>query len=83
MRRGLGWNKKDPELGKLEIEARIFGDKLTFHRQRARFEEWEEFKPTEEDWDVANMHALNKFNRGKLQERHLKVFQARGRKGIN
>ena len=80
MRRAIGWNKKDPELGKLKIEARIFGDKLTFHRQAARFEQWEEFQPDEDDWDKANEHAMNKFRRGKLQERHLKLFQARGRK---
>ncbi|MBT7866369.1 MAG: hypothetical protein HN763_08445, partial [Opitutales bacterium] len=52
MARPIGWNKRDPELGKLKIEARFFGDKLTFLRQAGRFEEWEEFIPDEEDWDI-------------------------------
>ena len=81
MPRAIGWIKKDPELGKLKIEARIFGNKLTFHRQSARFENWEEFTPDAEDWDTINELAANKFQRGKVQAQHLKVIQARGRKG--
>lgn len=80
MPRAIGWIKKDPELGKLKIEARIFGNKLTFYRQAARFEQWEEFTPSQEDWDKINELAENKFQRGKVQEMHLKVIQARGRK---
>ena len=80
MPRAIGWIKKDPELGKLKIEARIFGNKLTFHRQSGRFENWEEFTPNEEDWNKVNELASNKFQRGKVQAMHLKVIQARGRK---
>lgn len=80
MPRPIGWIKKDPELGKLKIEARIFGNKLTFYRQSARFENWEEFTPNAEDWDTINELAVNKFQRGKVQAQHLKVIQARGRK---
>lgn len=80
MPRPIGWIKKDPELGKLKIEARIFGNKLAFFRQPARFESWEEFTPNDEDWEKINELALNKFQRGKVQEQHLKLIQARGRK---
>lgn len=80
MPRPIGWNKRDPELGKLKIEARIFGSKLTFYRQAGRFEQWEEFTPKEEDWDTVNELAANKFQRGKVQAQHLKIIQARGRK---
>lgn len=80
MPRPIGWIKRDPELGKLKIEARIFGNKLTFYRQSGRFENWEEFVPTNDDWDTLNELATNKFQRGKVQAQHLKVIQARGRK---
>ncbi|MDQ8180068.1 hypothetical protein [Pelagicoccus sp. SDUM812005] len=80
MPRPIGWNKRDPELGKLKIEARIYGNKLTFHRQAGRFEQWEEFTPDEEDWDTINELAANKAQRGKVQAQHLKIIQARGRK---
>ncbi len=80
MPRPIGWNKRDPELGKLKIEGRIHGNKLTFYRQAGRFEQWEEFTPEPEDWDMINEHASNKAQRGKIQPMHLKIIQARGRK---
>ena len=80
MPRPIGWNTKDPERGKLKIEARIFGNKLTFYRQAGRFENWEAFTPTNEDWDKVIQLAENKFQRGKVQSQHLKLIQARGRK---
>lgn len=80
MPRPIGWNKRDPELGKLKIEARIFGSQLTFHRQSGRFEPWETFTPTEEDWDQLIELAENKFQRGKVQEKHMRIIRARGEK---
>lgn len=80
MPRPIGWTKKDPELGKLKIEARFFGPKLTFHRQAGRFEAWEAFTPNEEDWDRLNELAENKFRRGKVQEKQMRIIQARGEK---
>lgn len=80
MPRQIGWIKKDEELGKLKIEARIHGGQLTFHRQAGRFELFEKFTPDQEDWDMVNKLAANKFQRGKVQPQHLKLIQARGRK---
>ncbi|MDE0768645.1 MAG: hypothetical protein OSB19_09660 [Opitutaceae bacterium] len=80
MARPIGWNKRDPELGKLKIEARFFGDKLTLYRQLSRFEEWETFTPDEEDWDILTKLAENKFNRGKVKKKHMQVILARGDK---
>jgi len=80
MARPIGWNKRDPELGKLKIEARFFGDKLTLYRQLSCFEEWETFTPDEEDWDILTKLAENKFNRGKVKKKHMQVILARGDK---
>ncbi|HCR28490.1 MAG TPA: hypothetical protein DIV79_00545 [Opitutae bacterium] len=80
MPRPIGWTKKDPDLGKLKIEARFFGSKLTFHRQNGRFEPWEIFTPDNEDWDTLNELAENKFRRGKVQEKQMRIIQARGEK---
>ncbi len=80
MPRPIGWTKKDPELGKLKIEARFFGPQLTFHRQAGRFESWETFTPDEEDWDRLNELAENKYRRGKVQEKQMRIIQARGEK---
>ncbi len=78
MPRPIGWIKRDPELGKLKIEARFFGPALTFHRQAGRFEQWETFTPDEEDWDKLVELAENKFQRGKLKQAQLRIIQARG-----
>jgi hypothetical protein len=80
MPRPIGWTKKDPELGKLKIEARFFGPQLTFHRQAGRFESWETFTPDEEDWDRLNELAENKYRRGKVQEKQMRIIKARGEK---
>lgn len=80
MPRPIGWIKRDPELGKLKIEARFFGSQLTFHRQSERFAAWEEFEPSEEDWDQLNELAENKAQRGKVSAKHLRLVRLRGRK---
>lgn len=80
MPRPIGWNKRDPELGKLKIEARFFGPTLTFHRQVGRFEQWETFTPSEEDWDKLTELAENKFQRGKVQKKQMQIIRARGDK---
>jgi hypothetical protein len=80
MPRPIGWTKKDPELGKLKIEARFFGPQLTFHRKAGRFESWETFTPDEEDWDRLNELAENKYRRGKVQEKQMRIIKARGEK---
>lgn len=80
MARPIGWQKKDPEGGKFKVEARIYGDSLTFVRQFARFDNWEEFEPEEEDWDMVNHLAENKHQRGKLTGRNMKLIRARGAK---
>jgi len=80
MPKPIGWNKRDPERGKLKIEARFFGPHLTFHRQAARFEPWETFTPSEEDWDKLTELAENKFDRGKLNDSQMKIIRARGEK---
>ncbi len=80
MPRPIGWIKTDPELGKLKIEARFFGNELTFHHQAARFENWEEFEPEKEDWDTLERLATNKHQRGKVSDKHMKLVKARGRK---
>ena len=80
MPRPIGWNKRDPELGKLKIEARFFGPALTFHRQSGRFEQWETFTPSEEDWDKLIELAENKFQRGKVKKKQMQIIRARGDK---
>jgi len=80
MARPIGWIKRDPELGKLKIEARFFGSALRFYRQAARFEQWEAFEPSDEDWDKLSELAENKYQRGKVQDKHLKLVKARGEK---
>ena len=58
----------------------MFAGKLTFHRQITRYEQFEEFSPSDEDWDTVIEKALNLFQRGKIQDKELKTIQARGKK---
>ncbi len=80
MPRPIGWTKTDQELGKLKVEARFFGNRLSFHHQAARFDNWEEFEPNEEDWDTLQRLSENKFQRGKMSQKHMNLVKARGRK---
>jgi hypothetical protein len=45
-----------------------------------RFEQWETFTPSEEDWDKLNELAENKFQRGKMQKKQMRIIRARGDK---
>ncbi|MCH6258963.1 hypothetical protein MLD52_20575 [Puniceicoccaceae bacterium K14] len=78
MPRQIGWIERDEELGKLKIEVRFFGDQITFVRQAGRFEPFNEFKPTKEHWDKLEELGKNKFQRGKLTGRYMKLIEARG-----
>lgn len=78
MPRQIGWIERNEELGKLKIEVRFFGEKMTWVRQAGRFENFTEFEPTPEHWDQLNKLAINKFHRGKLTQRYLTLIQARG-----
>lgn len=51
MRHSLGWTEKDPERGKLEVEAARERNHWTFTKRGHRSEDWETVEPTVTDWE--------------------------------
>ena len=80
MARPIGWQVRDPELGKVKIEARFFGSTLTLYRQAGRHDLWKTFTPTDDDWDELERLARNKLQRGLITDKNMKLVLARGKK---
>ena len=51
MRQKIGWTEKDPERGKLDVEAARNRNLWTFTKRANRREEWETFDPKVPDWE--------------------------------
>jgi hypothetical protein len=51
MRQKLGWKEKDPERGKLEVEAARERNQWTFTKRGHRTEDWETVEPRVADWE--------------------------------
>jgi len=47
----FGWWAKDPEAGKFQINVAIHGGNITWQRKQGHYNSWEDFPPTEDDWD--------------------------------
>ncbi len=51
MTKEFNWWVRDPELGKFQVSAAIYGSGITWQRQEGRFTSWVPHKPSDEDWD--------------------------------
>jgi hypothetical protein len=51
MTKEFNWWIRDPELGKCQISAAIYGSVIKWERQEGRFTSWVPHQPTREDWD--------------------------------
>jgi hypothetical protein len=51
MTKEFNWWIRDPELGKCQISAAIYGSGITWQRQEGRFTPWVAHQPTLADWD--------------------------------
>ncbi len=74
----LGWWNRDERHGKYQVHLEVFGQKLRWRRQLARFEPWEDFSPTEEDWDRAIELVENRYQRRLVREDVVRLIRRRG-----
>jgi hypothetical protein len=51
MTKEFNWWIRDPELGKCQISAAIYGSSIKWERQEGRFTSWVPHAPTRDDWD--------------------------------
>jgi len=51
MRQKIGWTEKDPERGKLDVEAERNRNHWTFTKRANRRQEWETIEPKVADWE--------------------------------
>lgn len=47
----ISWWKRDPEQGKFQVLATIHGGNIEWQRKQGHNTSWEDYAPTEEDWD--------------------------------
>lgn len=59
----LGWWNRDAEGRKYQVQLEVFGGKIIWRCQRKRFEAWQAFDPSEEDWVKALELAENRLQR--------------------
>jgi len=81
MRNKIGWWKRDAEGRKFQVQLRFFARKLSWHRQAARYENWEPHTPDEEDWDRAERDMENRYKRGLIRDDILRLVRQRGADG--
>ena len=81
MRNKIGWWKRDADGRKFQVQVRFFARKLTWHRQSARYEDWEPYEPDESDWERAEQDMENRFRRGRVRADILELVRRRGKKG--
>ncbi|MEZ5277600.1 MAG: hypothetical protein R3F07_14565 [Opitutaceae bacterium] len=80
MRNKIGWWKRDDDGRKFQVQFRYFGDKPSWHCQMARFEDWQPYEPTDEDWDKAIQDMTDRLNRGLIRAHQLEMVKKRGSK---
>ena len=75
----FGWWNRNEDGKKYQVHLEVFGKKLRWRCQRARFEPWEDYAdPTEDDWERALQMAENRFQRKLLRIDILELIRTRG-----
>lgn len=80
MRNKISWWRRDEDGRKYQVQIRYFGGNVSWHKQMARYEEWESHEPDEEDWERAEKDLKDRFHRGLVEEKILVVVGKRGGK---
>jgi hypothetical protein len=74
MSQEFGWWDRDEDGRKYQVKAAVFGGKLSWTCQRARFEPWETYEPLEQDWETLEELARNRFQRALVRQECLDVI---------
>jgi len=77
----FGWNRRDEENRRIKIKFKLVRDKISWTFQPARYERWEAFEPSEDDWDHAMQLLDNNLKRGKVTPEDIKLVK-RIRRGL-
>lgn len=80
MRIDVTWNKRDPELGRVQLRVLVWRGKVEWSLKTARFEEWQAYaQPSEADWaeldETIERHRTRKYYAPEL----LDLVRRRGR----
>ena len=71
----FGWNRRDEENRRIKIKFKLVREKIFWTFQPARYERWEEFKPSDEDWDVVLETMEKNLRRGKVTPEDVKLVK--------
>ena len=76
MRQKVGWTEKDPERGKLDVEAARNRNEWTFTKRANRRESWEKIDPRVADWENLLDVLERKYQRRRCAWRDVEQVQA-------
>jgi hypothetical protein len=65
----FGWWAKDDDGKKWQISVRFHGDNVTFSRKHGHHTSWEDFTPTEGDWDKLLAEAERRLPRRLMSQK--------------
>lgn len=76
----IAYWKRLEDGGKLQVRLRVFGGKLAWECQPARFQPWEPYlKPDDDDWAKVIKEAEKRAPRRVIHDKILALIQRRGR----
>lgn len=76
----IGWWRRTPEEGKYKVQVLYHGRAIRWERQLARFEDWQEYTPDDEDWDRLESDINDRIKRGLMEKFWLDLVKKRGLK---
>ncbi len=69
------WHRRDPELGRVQLRVSFKGDQLEWRLKGKRFEPWQPYVATSEDWDDMLEHADKLAQRGQIDAKHMLLLK--------
>jgi hypothetical protein len=71
----FGWWNRDPEEGKYQVKASLHGGNLVFRRHQGHHTQWEDHKPSEDDYDRLLKEAEKRVPRRLISPKQMKQIE--------
>jgi hypothetical protein len=76
----IGYWKRTEDGRKFQVRLRVFGSKITWEYQPARFEAWEPYpEPDDDDWETVIEEANKREPRRIIHDKILALIRRRGK----
>lgn len=72
----FGWWSRDDEGKKWQISVRFHGGNVTFSRKHGHHTSWEDYEPTDEEWDKLLAEAEKRLPRRLMSQKQFNDLKA-------